>query len=257
MDIEFVVLIILFIFIILLIGMMYFFLKRIVERINKVSKEYYLDKVQVFDSLINEKEKKLNELNGEIEKKNKAVEEEKSEKEVVVAEKNVSSEYDLNIKKIDYQDETILQQMKAVEKKFSFDEEALIKEFIRKKVKSCDFTKYNELKKIKAKLSSEFCYELSTKSAKEQESYLRELFEGHPEIVDKYREKNKKVNIISFRPYLDKLVLEEDPFVYVYVSDEKKNYDYLSDNIVTIHDNKIYRGVMIKYKNKMYDFCIK
>ncbi len=257
MDTELVVLIILFIFIILLIFLMYIFLKRIVEKINKASKEYYLDKVQVYDSIIQEKEKKLNELNEEIARKKDNFENNNSNEEIINKDKNVSSLYDINVKKIDYQDENILQQVKKIDEKFTFDEEALIKSFVAKNVNNLNFTKYDELKKNRAKLISKVCYELSTKNSKEQETFLRGIFENNQEIVDTYMKKNKKMNIITFRQYLDRILVEEDPFVYVYVSDEKKNYNYLSKNILTIYDNKIYRGIMIKYKNKMYDFCIK
>ncbi len=114
-----------------------------------------------------------------------------------------------------------------------------------------------ELKKYKEKLNSKVCYELSSKNAKEQEKIIRDMFSNDQDIVNKYMKKNEKMNIITFRPYLDKIISEEDPFVYVYVSDKNKDYNYLSDIIHTIYDNRIYRGIMIKHKNKMYDFCIK
>ena len=235
---------------------MYVFLKRIVDKINKVSKEYYLDKVQVYDNLIQEKEKKLNELNEEIAKKNSEKEEENS-KEEIVENNNTSSEYEVSIKKIDYQDENILQQVKNIDEKFQFNEERLIKRFIEKYANKENLNKYNELKKYKEKLNSKVCYELSSKNAKEQEKIIRDMFSNDQDIVNKYMKKNEKMNIITFRPYLDKLISEEDPFVYVYVSDKNKDYNYLSDIIHTIYDNRIYRGIMIKHKNKMYDFCIK
>ncbi len=256
MDTELVVLIVLFVFIILLIFLMYIFLKRIVEKINKVSKEYYLDKVQVYDHLIQEKEKKLNELNEEIAKKNDEINE-KNSNEGIANINNVSSGYDVNIKKIDYQDEDILQQIKLVDEKFNLDEEKLIKDFLVKKVKDNNFDRYDQIKKIRARLNSKVCYDLSTKNAKDQEAFIREISSECQDIIDDYINKNKKMNIITFKPYLEKVIKEEDPFVYVYVSDDKKNYNYLSDNILTIQDKKIYRGIMIKYKNKMYDFCIK
>ena len=256
MNTEIVVLVILFIFILLLILLMFSFLRRIVEKINKASKEYYLDKVQVYDNVIQEKENQLNELNEEIAKRNSEKEEDNSWEEIIESNAD-SSEYEVNIKKVDYLDENILQQVKTIDERFNLNEEALIKRFIEKISNNQNFDKYIELKSYKDKLNSKYCYEISSKNAKEQEKILRDLFKSNQEIVNGFINKNKKMNIIAFRPYLDKMLANEDPFVYVYVSDKNKNYDYISDKIQTIYDNKIYRGIMIKYKNKMYDFCIK
>lgn len=216
-----------------------------------------MDKVQVYDNLIQEKEKTLSKLNEEILEKNKEKEEKNSSEGIVNSDRNVSSGYDVNIKKINYQDEDILQQIKLVDRKFNLDEEALIRDFLAKKVKDYDFAKYDQMKKIRARLSSKVCYDLSTKNSKEQESFLREIAGDNKGIIDDYLEKNRKMNILTFKPYLDKMIKDEDPFVYIYVSDDKKNYNYLGDNVLTIQDKTIYRGIMIKYKNKMYDFCIK
>ncbi len=235
---------------------MYIFLRRIVDKINKASKEYYLDKVQVYDYLIQEKENKLKELNEQIEKKKKEANE-KNNKEEIVRNNVVSSGYDVNIKKINYQDEDILQQIKMVDNKFKFDEESLIKQFIERYVKEKDFAKYERVKNLGETLNSNVCYELSTKTAKEQEAYIRNISSENKDIIDKYMSKNKKMSIITFKPYLEKVIKESDPYLYVYVGDDKKDFNYISDNVITIRDKKIYRGIMIKYKNKMYDFCIK
>ena len=256
MNTDIIILVILFVFILLLILLMFSFLKRIVEKINKISKEYYLDKVQVYDNLIQEKENRLNELNDEIEKRKIEKEEDESKDEIIES-KNDSSEYEVNIKKVDYQDENILQQVKTIDEKFNLNEEELIKKFIERVSKNQSFEKYNELKNYQDKLNSKVCYEMSSKNAKEQEEFLRNLFKNNQEIINDFMKENKKMNIIVFRPYLDKILAKEDPFIYVYVSDKNKNYDYISNKIQTIYDNRIYRGIMIKYKNRMYDFCIK
>lgn len=234
---------------------MYIFLKRIVDKINKVSKEYYLDKVQIYDNLIQEKENKLNQLNDEISKIDS--EKEENSKEEIVENNNNSSEYEVNIKKINYQDENILQQVKVIDEKFNINEEDLIRRFIGKIPNNQNYDVYNELKRYRDKLNSKVCFELSSKNAKKQEEYIRSIFKNKEEIVNNYMKKNSKMNIISFRSYLDKIMSKMDPYVYVYVSDKNINYDYLSDIVRTIYDERIFRGVMIKYKNKMYDFCIK
>ena len=40
------------------------------------------------------------------------------------------------------------------------------------------------------------------------------------------------------------------------LTDKNENYDYLSDNIKTIYSTDIYKGIKIKYQNKIYDYSL-
>ena len=42
----------------------------------------------------------------------------------------------------------------------------------------------------------------------------------------------------------------------VYVGDKSENYDYLSKYIKTIYSADIYKGIKIKYQNKIYDYSL-
>jgi hypothetical protein len=47
-----------------------------------------------------------------------------------------------------------------------------------------------------------------------------------------------------------------DPTIYVIVGGEDENYDKLDDRIKTIFDDRVYKGIKIIYKNKLYDYSL-
>ena len=55
--------------ILILVVLMFFILKSTVKKINSQTKLYFVDKLQEYDYLINEKESKLNQINEEIKEK--------------------------------------------------------------------------------------------------------------------------------------------------------------------------------------------
>lgn len=56
--------------------------------------------------------------------------------------------------------------------------------------------------------------------------------------------------------YLDQLVDLNSPKITILVGSKNENYDHLSDYIETKYSDKIYRGLKIIYKNKVYDFSL-
>jgi len=62
--------------------------------------------------------------------------------------------------------------------------------------------------------------------------------------------------IENFVIYLDQLVDLNSPKVTILVGSKYENYDHLSEYIETKYSDKIYRGLKIVYKNKVYDFSL-
>ena len=60
----------------------------------------------------------------------------------------------------------------------------------------------------------------------------------------------------DFLNYLENELNKCDPHIYVEVGDKNVNFDYLSDRIVTEYNEKIYKGIMVIYRNKMYDYSL-
>ena len=47
-----------------------------------------------------------------------------------------------------------------------------------------------------------------------------------------------------------------NPKITILVGNKSENYDHLSENIETVFNDKIYRGIKIIYRNKVYDFSL-
>ena len=62
--------------------------------------------------------------------------------------------------------------------------------------------------------------------------------------------------IENFIDYLDQLVDLNNPEITILVGSKSENYDHLSENIKTVFNDKIYRGIKIIYRNKVYDFSL-
>ena len=63
-------------------------------------------------------------------------------------------------------------------------------------------------------------------------------------------------SIDNFISYLDELVDLNSPRIKILVGNKSENYDHLSDYIETVFNDRIYRGIKIIYKNKVYDFSL-
>ena len=79
----------------------------------------------------------------------------------------------------------------------------------------------------------------------------RELINLDNIIKDK-----SKFTIIKLFKEVDKIILEIDPTIKVYVSKYDKDYNYIDPYIKTIHYANMSEGIIIEYKGKKYDFSI-
>ena len=67
---------------------------------------------------------------------------------------------------------------------------------------------------------------------------------------------NEKINITKFLEYLEIEILKNDPTIYIEVGNKNVNYDYLNNKIKTIYNKKIYKGIKIYYRNRLYDYSL-
>ena len=196
--IDILILIVVFAIISLLVVVMFFLLKKTVIKINQQSKDYFVDKLQAFDKLILEKEEVLKGLNESIEARQKEI---LSEKEEIESKQSV---YLYDQKSIDYQDEKIFEKLKRVEDKFNINTESLIKRFVKNYFTDETVSKYNELVKIREKLSQDFVYKMVSKGPREQESNVREILGELVKILYDFKKKHKKFSLLGFISYFDK-----------------------------------------------------
>ena len=236
-----------------LIAILFFALRSTVKRIDYNTKKYFIDKLQDYDYLIDEKKKILNELNVKIEENKKVLS--KEAKSNVNSAKKEHFEYyeDLDVPK--YMDENLFKKYKKIKDKFSFDKENIIKEFINK-IKPNENTDYNILVKIRNKFTKNRIYEIMKLRKDEQKKYIKTILSDEEiSLIEKHINlENIKINNLILK--LDTLIDKNDPTIYVYVGEKEKKYDYISPLIKTLYDEDINEGIKINYKGVLYDYSL-
>lgn len=236
-----------------LVTFMFFILKGTVKKINSQTKLYFVDKLQEYDYLINQKEEKLNNINQEIR------EQESKKVDDIVKERKTTYEFDYQIidllNKTQYQDKNIFELNKKIDETFNIDYVGLLNHFLE--FVQDDGT-YNFCLELKNKFTSDLVYELKLMNIEEQTKYLEE-FLNHTEylIYSLYiKMAGKLASIDGFMEYLNELIDLNSPNVMVYVGSRTENYDYLSKYIKTIYSKDIYKGIRIIYRKKIYDYSL-
>ena len=236
----------------ILVILMFIILRNTVKKINSQTKLYFVDKLQEYDYMIDDKLEQLNQINEEI-----------KEKELKREEKDTSANskhYDFDYRIIDllnktvYQDKNYFELNKEIDEKFQMDYVALIKEFLNR-IK--DDGAYQFCINLRNKFTSDEIYKLKIMLPLEQEEYLKKfLDEDEYKIFVIYQKLNKNYSIDGFLDYLDELVDLNNPSILVYVGKKDENYDYLSKYIKTIYSKDIYKGIKIIYRKKIYDYSL-
>lgn len=237
----------------LLIAILFFALRSTVKRIDYNTKKYFVDKLQDYDYLIEEKKKKIDELNNEIEQNKKELSELKKIGAFEPEEETKVYYNDFTIPK--YEDQSLFKKYKDIKEKFSLDYEKIVSNFINNKL-TVDNTNYKSALEIRKKFTDDVVYKIMGLRLEEQKKYIKEfLSDEEYKLVSKLINLNK-IKINRFITSLDIFIEKNDPTVYVYVGQKNKNFDYLSDKIKTIYDKSINEGIKINYKGIIYDYSI-
>lgn len=229
-----------------------------VKRVNVLVKKIFVDKLQEYDFLIDDKEKKIEELNGNIEiKKNEEKElEDLINKLKIEAEDFKKEEVDVVMPKgADYEDGNLLENYKKIKEGFNFDYEEKIKKFLESEVTKDD-GKFNVYLNIKNYFSHKTVYKISTYGSNEQRIIVNGLLTEDEKILVKDLLDTSKFNIVKFINKIDDLIKNSDPKIYIYVSDKNMKFNDLDSNIETVFDEKLTEGFKVEYKGKVYDYSI-
>ena len=233
-----------------LIFLMYIILKRTVRIVNEQTKSYFVNKLQGYDDLITDRENKLNEIDELI--KSREIGKEENKKELSKG----GYAFDTNVidlfNSTQYQDKNIFELNKKIDETFVVNYEELVRDFLS----FCDDSK-----------DYEFCINLRKKFDSEQIYKLKSSFNMEEELKVFLNEKEYKIyeafkliisdhSIENFVIYLDQLVDLNSPRIVILVGSKYENYDHLSDYIETKYNDRIYRGIKIVYKNRVYDFSL-
>ena len=251
--------------IILAIGIVLFLLSLLVmiltftvKRVNVLMKKTFVDKLQEYDYLINDKEKKIDYLDKSIDRKTKSYA--KLEQEVELLEKNLEKVEEVKREHVilptdaDFEDGNILSGYKKIKEGFKFDVETKIKEFLLSI--NNDDSHYELYCTVKSYFTHSSIYTIMTYQSHEQKLIINELLSDvEKEVLGNLIQK-KKFNVVKFLDELDSLILKSNPQIKIYIGNENENFNYLNKNITTIYDENITEGFKIVYKGIIYDYSI-
>lgn len=240
-----------FVVIILLVVAMSLVLKNAVKTIDNKSKSYFVDKLKEYDYLIDEKEKRLSQLESELEKRKNGLKDNK--------ESASRTSYDFDSSIIDlltetsYLDKNIFEINKKIEEKFIINYEDLIKDFLSN-IK--DDNKYDFCKNLRNKFNPEVIYKIEIMLDEEREEYLKQFLSREEYKVYEIFISSNKFNMEDYIDYLNRLIELNDPTVTILVPSKNINFDHIDNKIKTKVSDNIYRGIKILYRNKVYDFSL-
>ena len=240
------------ILILILVIAMYLILKNTVKKINEQSKSYFVDKLQEYDYLIDEKENKLNQIDKELKEKelNNNTNTEESKKG--------NFEFDYNIinllNETKYQDKNVFEINKKIESDFNIDYKKIINSFLSNNENDSN---YLFCLNLRNKFDPEVIYKLKIMDREDMEKELKGMLdEKEYKIYEIYKSISEKPSLESFIDYLNELVDSNNPNIIVYVGNKEENYDDMSKYIKTKYSKDIYKGIKIIYKNKIYDYSL-
>lgn len=252
---------------IIILGIMLFFVfimfKNVIKRINHNARRYFVNKLDDYNEIVVGKEFEIEKLNNEIKKLNKKKEELEQYKDLVPArfirKRETANKAIYDIKAPKYREENFFFNYKELKKKFTFDKEKLIKEFIKQHQDKNNEKDYKTLSNFKKKFDKEAIYQLMTLPGEEQMEILAKILtDKEKKLIDleTISEDKSKFNIMLLFKKVDELMIKVDPIINIYVSKYDKEYDYIDPYIRTKHYSNMSEGVIIEYKGKSYDFSI-
>ena len=226
-------------------------LKNAVKEVDNKSKSYFVDKLKEYDYLIDEKEKRLFELEKELEKRRNGLIDNIGE--------SSRPSYDFDSSIIDlltetsYLDKNVFEINKKIEEKFIINYEDLIKDFISK---INDNNKYDFCINLRNKFNSEEIYKIEVMLSEEREEYLKEFLSKEEYMIYEIFISNNKFIMEDFIDYLNRLIELNDLNITILVPSKNMNFNYINNKINTKVSDNIYKGIKILYRNKVYDFSL-
>ena len=236
-----------------LVFLMFMILKKTVGIVNTQTKSYFVNKLQGYDDLIHDKENKLQEIDDLIKDKEKGIKEDNNNKEL-----SKSYAFDTNVidllNSTKYQDKNVLEINKIIDENFVVNYEELVKDFLS----LCDEdTNYDFCLNLRGKFDSDTIYKIKSMMDDDKEDMIKKMLsEKEYKVYEAFKLIVSDHSIENFIDYLDQLVDLNNPKITILTGNKSENYDHLSEYIETKFNDKIYRGIKIIYRNKVYDFSL-
>lgn len=224
---------------------MFLSLKKLIESINKESQNYYFKNMQEMDSKIDEKNKKL------LKKEEEKIDVEN--KKDVIEEKSLDKELLDIYNHTDYEKENALKVANKVEEIFNIDEEKVLKNFI----KNISIDENNKIyQSILDRFSPNLIYKLKMLNKESQINEISKMLSDEEYNVFHDYIETHKFRLNKFLLDLNLIIERTNPVIEVLTGNKNKNYNYISPYIKTIYSDDVYKGIIIKYQDKIYDYSI-
>ena len=266
----------------------FYILKNLIKKIDQNVKRYFLQTLQEYNYLIEEKEKQYEEIKQRlklIKEKSKIVEmlevdnkdilfdveiedkllrmkEYKEKIRVKEHEENIEANI-VDMKQPKYKEEGFFYNYKELKKQFNIDNREIIEKFIERKVNKkgsiTEIKNYNLLRKYKEQFSSKVIYDLLTFTNEEQYQLIKEVTTKTQEKLIGFEEKFSdisKFTVTKLVDYIETILKQYDPTIYIYVGIKDLNYDSINKYIKTCFYKNMSEGIMIIYKGQIYDYSI-
>ena len=260
----------------------FFVFKSSIKRINDKTKKYFLEKLQQYTYLIDEKEEKLADLENSIKEQSKKVtrthdgdeqeensifsseiekrlQEMKQYKTMMEKQKHSQEEVVYDIPTPHYKEENFFDTYKKLKSNFKQNNEEIIRDFISKHNETKETKRYNILRNFRKQFTDKAIYELLTITNVEQYQIVKEVMSEDVEKILNFNEKFKnpqKFVVTKLIDELDEKIKRYNPNIYVYVEQDDTNYDFIDKRIKTKTYKNMSEGIIIYYKGKIYDYSI-
>ena len=225
---------------------MFFSLKKLIESLNKDSQKYYFKTMQALDKKIEEKNKETNEekINNEFYEEDK--------KKVEVKEGIDKSLLDI-YNNADYENGNALKIANKVDAIFKIDEDKIISDFVKNNTVDENYKYYQS---IYDRFSPNLIYKLKMLNKDNQINEISKMLnEDEYKVFYDYLTHHKfKLNrfLLDFELNIEKT----NPVIEVITGDKNKNYNHINPYVKTSYSDDIYKGIIIKYQDRIYDYSI-
>lgn len=266
------------ILIVIMLAFVFILFKNIIKRMDENAKKYFVNKMQDYDYILEEKQAKLDEINQEIsqikeENKNILVKDEDEEEEEtadknkketsddfeeVYVPKKPAKEIKYNLNVPEYRETQFFKNYKEVREKFTVNNKQIIKDFIAEHKNAKEEKEYKALEKLKSKFNEEAIYGCLTLSSEDQINILNDaLTEAEKKLVNFSQMIEKRnFSIKDLVKFINARMEQIDPTIYIYTNSLESKYDSIDNNIVVIEYSNMSEGIIIKYRDKIYDYSI-
>ncbi len=231
-------------------------IRSISQKVSNKLAQHVADELSAFDVLIDEKEKKLDELKNEIDVKQQKISQIRIPEKIHITDNGNLSSKTLLISDKNYIGKEFLSNYEILRKSFDFNIKDVIGE-VENEINNNEFSKSEKaLENIYDSLTIDTVFSLSVLPYETQYEIITESFgENEKKYLNDYMKSHHEFDIAKFYSYIKNQYYRIDSKIYVKTNKKYENVSH-DDNIVMSENSNICDGMQIYYRNKLYDYSI-